>query len=230
MPLSSDPEARRRQLANLRPGARTAPPGNTRALRHGGYAEIARERIEERVAELLDALAADAPLRDPSGELPAPDAAIVHLLATALCRLESVERYLSAHGYLTDTGDVRPAADLAARLRREAADYLDALGMTPRSRARLGLDLSRGFDLAREWASSAQEVEHEQEDERESSDGEDLAAAHPVMPVRRDQERPDDGHEPKRAKLRGSHRTGADGNPEGDADGVEGPLHRGDDA
>ena len=28
-------------------------------------------------------------------------------------------------------------------MRREASDYLDALGMTPRSRAKLGLDLVR---------------------------------------------------------------------------------------
>lgn len=155
-PLSRDPEARRRQLANLRPvPPRPAPGGNARALRHGGYAEVARDRIEDRVAELLDALATDAPLRDSEGELPAPDAAIVHLLATALCRIETVEGYLTAHGYLTDEGDVRPAADLASRLRREAADYLDALGMTPRSRAKLGLDLSRGFDLAREMAADA---------------------------------------------------------------------------
>lgn len=161
-PLSRDPDARQRQLLNLRPGAHPpapAPAGNDRARRHGGYAAVARERIEERVGELLDALAADAPLRDPEGELPAPDAAIVTLLATALCRLESVEGYLNAHGYLTDDGGVRPAADLAARLRREAADYLDALGMTPRSRARLGLDLGRGLDLAQAMAAEARREE-----------------------------------------------------------------------
>jgi hypothetical protein len=60
-----------------------------------------------------------------------------------LCRLENVNSYLTAHGYLDDAGDVRPAADLAGRLRREAADYLDALGMSPRSRAKLGVDVSR---------------------------------------------------------------------------------------
>ena len=27
-----------------------------------------------------------------------------------------------------------------------------ALGMTPRSRVRLGLDVARGFDLAQHWA------------------------------------------------------------------------------
>ncbi len=155
MPLSRDPEARQRQLANLQPGAAPAPAGNQRRLSHGGYAEVARERVESRVGELLAALAEDAPLRDADGELPAPDTAIVHLLATALCRVEDVERYLTAHGYLADDGSVRPAADLAGRLRKEAADYLDALGMTPRSRAKLGLDLAHGFDLASAMAADA---------------------------------------------------------------------------
>lgn len=41
-----------------------------------------------------------------------------------------------------------PAADLAGRMRREASDYLDALGVTPKSRAKLGLDLARTTDLA----------------------------------------------------------------------------------
>jgi hypothetical protein len=151
-PLSSDPEARERQLANLQ-SAPPAPSGNQRARRHGGYADVARERVESRIAELLGGLAEDAPLRAADGGLPAHDTAIVHLLAVTLCRVESVETYLTAYGYLDAAGNVRPAADLAGRLRREAADYLDALGMTPRSRARLGLDLAdaagKAPDLAR---------------------------------------------------------------------------------
>ncbi len=91
--------------------------------------------------EVYEALAADAPLRDPDGELPRPDHAQVVLLAKCLCRLEDVEANVAAYGQLDErTGAVRPAAEREDRLRKEAADYLDALGMTPRSRARLGLD------------------------------------------------------------------------------------------
>jgi hypothetical protein len=43
---------------------------------------------------------------------------------------------------------------LETKLRREAAEYLDALGMTPKSRARLGVDLVRARDLAQEWSNS----------------------------------------------------------------------------
>jgi hypothetical protein len=152
VPLSSDPAKRARQLANLRPGAAVAGPGNRRALRHGGYAAVAVERLEAKARQVYEALAADAPLRDPDGGLPAADAAAVTLLARCLVRLESVGEYLDRRGWEREDGDVRPALELEAKLRREAADHLDALGMTPRSRAKLGLDVARGFDLAAEWA------------------------------------------------------------------------------
>lgn len=152
MPLSGDPDARARQLANLRPGARTAPPGNRRALSHGGYAAVTRDRLDTKVREVYDALAADAPLRDLDGGLPPADAVAIRMLAEALCRLESVAEYLNRRGWETDDGEPRPAVEVERRLRVEVADHLDALGMTPRSRAKLGLDLSRGFDLAASWA------------------------------------------------------------------------------
>jgi len=147
--LSSDPEKRARQLANLRP-APAAPVGNHRTRRHGGYAQVSVERIEGRAREVFDALAADAPLRDEGGDLPAADQAAVHLLAQSLCRLEDVAGHLAATGWIDQrTGEPRQSVlDLEARLRREAAAMLDRLGMTPASRARLGLDLVRAFDAA----------------------------------------------------------------------------------
>lgn len=141
-PLSSDPDKRSKQLANLRP-APGAPQENRRAVRHGGYAAVVRERVEGKVREVFDALAADVPLRE-EGALPAADQAQVHLLAEALCRLEDVSANVRDFGMFDQkNGAVRPAVDLEARLRKEAAEYLDALGMTPRSRARLGAELTR---------------------------------------------------------------------------------------
>ena len=140
MPFSKDARRQKRQLANLRTGP-PAPKGNRLAVRHGGYATIARDRLEARQREVLDALSEDAPLRDANGELPRHDSTQVALLAEVLCRLEDVNTYLAAHGYLDGKGGVRPAAELAGRMRREASDYLDALGMTPRARVKLGLDL-----------------------------------------------------------------------------------------
>lgn len=142
-----------KSLENLRRGGPVTPHNS---LRHGGYATVARERLDAKAAEVYAALAADAPLRGPDGELPRADAAAVTLLARCLCRLESVGEYLDRRGWEREDGDVRPAAELEGRLRREAADLLDALGMTPRSRAKLGLDVARGFDLAATWADADQ--------------------------------------------------------------------------
>lgn len=152
MPLSKREAARRRQLANLAAHPPAPPAGNQRARRHGGYAQVVASRLDSKVREVFDALAADAPLRE-AGELPAADTALVRLAADCLCRLEDVTANVRDHGVFEQkTGTVRPAVELEGRLRREAADYLDALGMTPRSRARLGLDVARGFDLAEHWA------------------------------------------------------------------------------
>lgn len=141
MALSRRPDARGRQLANLR-NAPPAPLGNQRAVRHGGYAEVARERLDERTRRIFDELAVDAPLRDEAGELPAADHLIVSLLAQALERLERVATYLSLYGVLDETtGIPRPAAEYERRLRGDAADYARELGLSPRARASLGLDL-----------------------------------------------------------------------------------------
>ncbi len=156
MPTSHDPDKRARQLANLRPNPVGA--GNALARSHGGYAAIARDRLEGKALEVFDALAADAPLRDSADNLPGADHAQVHLLADVLCRLEDVSANVRDFGLFEQRGkckgQVRPAVELEARMRREASDYLDALGMTPRSRAKLGVDTVRGLSLADEIAAA----------------------------------------------------------------------------
>ncbi len=152
MPLSKDPERRRRQLANLRPPP-PPPEGNVRALRHGGRARKASLiRAGSWAERILAELEAEAPLRDADGGLPVHDRQVVELLASALARLESVSAWLEARPAVDEKGSPWPAEDTARRLRGEVARLLDALGMTPKSRAALGLDLVRSFDLARFWA------------------------------------------------------------------------------
>jgi hypothetical protein len=152
VPLSKRPAARRRQLANLRPGAKPAPVGNRRAERHGGYARIAQRDLHSKRREVFDALSADLPLRDADGEPPAHDALAVRLLCEALCRLDTVSAYLDRHGWMTDDGGVRPAADLERRLRAEALDVVRELGLTPAARAKLGVELVRAAGAAEEAA------------------------------------------------------------------------------
>jgi hypothetical protein len=165
-PLSTDPEKRARQLANLQPGAGAGDGGLQRARAHGGYAALLPERLEQKTLEIYGALAADAPLRDGAGGLPAHDTVAVALLAQCLCRLETVAADIAMHGMLEQRGkrkgQVRPAAELEGRLRREASGYLDALGCTPKSRLAMGLDLVRTVDLA----TAMSEVNPERRNER----------------------------------------------------------------
>lgn len=140
MALSPDPRKRARQLQNLRRGGRN---GGGRPQVHGAYAVVARDRLEAKAVEVYDALSADAPLRNADGTLPAADAVLVRLLAECLCRLDTIAAHLRDHGILTADGEVRPVVEVEGRLRREAADHAEALGMSPRARAKIGMDLIR---------------------------------------------------------------------------------------
>jgi hypothetical protein len=142
-----------RSLANLR--NRGVPPGNSLAVKHGAYARVVAAKLDSKAREVYDALAADAPLRGDDGGLPTHDAAMVRLLADVLCRLDSVGAWLDGR-WATDEG--QHVLEIESKLRREAADYLDAMGMSPRSRAKLGLDVQRAgaFDLALTMAAEAE--------------------------------------------------------------------------
>jgi hypothetical protein len=144
--------------------------GNRRAVTHGAYARLAPERLHEKAREVYEAIAADAPVRETDGGLPAADAIAVRLVADTLCRLENVREWIEQNGVFDERrknegyrknrrkpGQYRRSADpmravvMEDRLQRRLMDQLDSLGMTPRSRAKLGLDQARQFDLAREW-------------------------------------------------------------------------------
>lgn len=169
-PLSDDPDKRARQLANLRPGAGAGVVGNVRALVHGGAArgQATLIRAGSWASRIYAELEAEAPLRADDGGLPVHDRQVVELLSSALARLEAVEGWLSTRPPVDEKGKPWPAEDVARRLRSESAKYLDALGMTPTSRARLGLDLVRSFDLAQEMARDA-ELERLEAEEGETN-------------------------------------------------------------
>jgi hypothetical protein len=178
--LSKDPAKRKRQLANLRRGG-TNPAGG-RPPAHGAYAVIARERLEKREADVFGALASDAPLRNADGSLPGADAVLVRLLAECLCRLDSVASYLRDRGMIDDAGNVRPAVEVEGRLRREAADHAEALGMSPRARSKIGMDLIRA-EVAAQSVGADREA-RERLDRRLASldaDAEDTDAAEDVV-------------------------------------------------
>jgi len=151
---SDDPVKRDRQLANLRP-APPAPAGNSRRMVHGGRSELLLRDVEAEVAELAAALGDTAPVRDPDGGLPIADVIAVEAAARALKRYRHLAAWLDAHGRIEErTGNVKPAADLELRAERQLNDALDRLGMNPMARSKLGLNIARSqqFDLARAWA------------------------------------------------------------------------------
>lgn len=129
-----------------------APIGNQRRLEHGGWAAVAPERLEARVAELVALLGHDVPMKTADGRLPAADTVAVTLLAQQMLRLEDVREYLGRRGWQDKRGDPRKAVALEERLQASILRLLEQLGMTPAARAKLGVDIIRGLDLAQHWA------------------------------------------------------------------------------
>jgi hypothetical protein len=126
-----------------------APRGNQRSRKHGALARVSQAEHAAKVAEIEELVAGDAPVRGRGGGIPHHDRIEVSLLARCLVQMERAETYCAIHGFIDEkTGAVKPAAEHLARLRKEAARHLDALGMNPTARARLGLDLARTVDLA----------------------------------------------------------------------------------
>ena len=69
------------------PGRRdVAPIGNSRALKYGGRSVVAMTPTDDDLLEIIDAIAATAPVRDQDGRLPATDEAAVEIAARALKR------------------------------------------------------------------------------------------------------------------------------------------------
>lgn len=146
-----------RSLAALQPGGvPAAPTGNQRRVTHGAFRRLLDDAdVDAAERRVFAALAQDAPVRDAAGDLPAADAPAVHQLACVLVRLDGVRDFIRRRGIEDSSGNLRVTElDIERRLRLEAADHGAALGMSPRSRAALGLDLARAqsFDLAAHWS------------------------------------------------------------------------------
>jgi hypothetical protein len=143
MPLSSDPDARSRQLGNLRAGSGAGDGGLQRARSHGAYAAITAAELDGKVAELYAAISGDVPVKDSDGGLPREDAIVVRSLAELLVRRERVRETELRRGIETPDGRLRGVVEFGLRLDGQILRVCEQLGMTPLSRARLGLDLVR---------------------------------------------------------------------------------------
>ena len=121
------------------------------ALTHGAYATVA---ISPRAAELADLIRETAPVYEPCDE-PA-----LRSLAIILARVERAESALQQADAALDDGDAGPLAAYDdngvafTRLRSDlrgwliaAEKYFAAFGLSPGSRARLGVDVARARRL-----------------------------------------------------------------------------------
>jgi hypothetical protein len=109
--------------------------------------------VHSEITELMEALGETVPVRDPDGSVPAADMAAVESAARALKRYRHLATWCDLHGRIDEkTGNAKPAATYELQAERSLANALDSLGMTPTSRAKLGLDLQR-------TAVSAEELE-----------------------------------------------------------------------
>jgi hypothetical protein len=144
MPLSGDPVKRAAQLANLRrrPSV-TGDGGLQRATKHGVYAVIAERELSGKVRELYEAIGEDLPVRDAGDGVPAQDAIPLRMLAETLIRRERIRESELRHGVETPDGKLRGIVEFGLRLDNQALRLCIELGLTPRSRAALGLDLIR---------------------------------------------------------------------------------------
>ncbi len=119
-------------------------PGASPALRHGLRSRApSKVVLDPIVREIEEALAADLPLKNADGSVPAADRFAVELAAIALLRVRRVSAYLELQGDTDDRGNLRPELDGLGKAIENAARMLDRLGCSPRARAALGVDVAR---------------------------------------------------------------------------------------
>jgi hypothetical protein len=125
--------------------------GNRAALKHAAWSPRV---IDPRARELVDSVAPGASWWT-DVDWPA-----VWAWARCEARCELLHEWLAERGGdLDDEDNVRPAADLLARLTKQADGLRSKLGLDPLSRARLGRDTAAAsVDIARLWASDDDEA------------------------------------------------------------------------
>jgi hypothetical protein len=106
------------------------------AVRHGATASL---RLTPRAEELADGLRAIVPCCSEADE---PS---ICLLAGVLARIEAANEYLAEQGLFLPGGggELQPLLRVLTGWENTAARLCDRLGLTPTSRAALGLDLVR---------------------------------------------------------------------------------------
>jgi hypothetical protein len=116
-----------------------AEPGNTRAFKHGARADL---QLAPRAEQLRDGLAVLVPTGD-ERDLPA-----LSLLAWQLARIERANNWLDEQGFIGHERAAQGVLRALSTWENSAARLCNALGLSPTSRARLGLTHVRGKALS----------------------------------------------------------------------------------
>lgn len=120
-------------------------------MTHGANARLILIEPGSEAEQTFEVLSAAVPMRDGDGQLAPQDRLAVEALAVKLVRLRRAGVVLNAQGEFTKGGKLKPVADYERRLLNVALGYMDALGLTPRGRVKLGVGLAKQFDLAKHW-------------------------------------------------------------------------------
>jgi hypothetical protein len=120
-------------------------PGNDAAVKHGAHSKL---RLEPRAAELAGELREllDRQLGPATCEADDPTIA---LAALALAQVEAATLWLAEHGLVDERGQPRGLLRHLGTMINTASRLCDRLGMTPTSRAALGLDVARTGEALR---------------------------------------------------------------------------------
>jgi len=119
-------------------------PGNTLAVAHGATHSAALVKATANAATEVDAAIGGGVGSEPRYALSRDSA------AAALARVRLLEAFLDDRGLLDGKGHPRPATKLLTEARASLLRHLEALGLTPSSAAKLGVDLGKmqGLSLA----------------------------------------------------------------------------------
>lgn len=142
--LSADPVKRQRQLAGLakgreKQGHRPPPPpekGNQRAARHRQNSDIESFEVDAPTLEALRSAIGDPDMSANPGVAIGAEV-IGGLAARVLYGQQAAQRFASR------TGRPMPGQKMLARNERVLLQYLSAYGLTPASRARMGLQVTQ---------------------------------------------------------------------------------------
>lgn len=141
----TDTDRRASQLKGIQPPPKPAEEGNLRAVKHAGYSEIVlAPLVEEMKKEILQLMAGEG-----LAHIKPVDQIAVGNLARCLARLAKFDAYLEEKGEVMEKDKINPVLKCYFTALESARRHCEALGLTPVSRARLGISLGQQWDFAK---------------------------------------------------------------------------------